>query len=197
MAALLISAQAEPAPDLVIRDVTGAVLWSGPVPLLRQAAGKPYDEMSVPGTDLGLDLLLTDTPDQGVLFVPYRATGQNADGSPAVQTLNPFFVGIGGTGRSSDAGFSVQLTGVEGATILIAKQDPGQGIVWLAFLSLLSGLLITFYLPRRRVWTRLSPDGELRICGRADRYVDFEREFGRLLGDLVAVRKGHGESPAV
>ena len=186
-----------PAPDLVIRDVTGAVLWSGPVPLLRQAAGKPYDEMSVPGTDLGLDLLLTDTPDQGVLFVPYRATGQNADGSAAVQTLNPFFVGIGEIGRSSDAGFSVQLTGVEGATILIAKQDPGQGIVWLAFLSLLSGLLITFYLPRRRVWTRLSPDGELRICGRADRYVDFEREFGRLLGDLVAVRKGHGESPAV
>src|SRR6266704_2090255 len=85
--------------------------------------------------------------------------------------------GRGRTGRSSDAGFSVQLTGVEGATILIAKQDPGQGIVWLAFLSLLSGLLITFYLPRRRVWTRLSPDGELRICGRADRYVDFEREF--------------------
>jgi cytochrome c biogenesis protein ResB len=91
----------------------------------------------------------------------------------------------------------VELTGVEGATILIAKQDPGQGIVWLAFLSLLNGLLMSFYLPRRRVWTRISPDGELRICGRADRYVDFEREFGRLLGDLVAVRNAHRQSAAV
>src|SRR5204862_1039281 len=112
------------------------------VPLLRQAAGKPYDEMSVPGTDLGLDLLLTDTPDQGVLFVPYRATGQNADGSPAVQTLNPFFVGIGRTGRSSDAGFSVQLTGVEGAAALLAKQEARPGIVWLAFLASTDGALI-------------------------------------------------------
>jgi hypothetical protein len=60
--------------------------------------------------------------------------------------------------------------------------------VWLAFGSLISGILITFYLPRRRVWARIAPTGPVAIVGRSDRYVDFEREFSRLLGDLVARR---------
>ena len=82
----------------------------------------------------------------------------------------------------------MSLGGIEGATVLIAKSDPGQGIVWTAFGSLILGLLITFYLPRRRVWARVGTDGELRIVGRSDRYVDFEREFGDLLDDLVRSR---------
>ena len=73
--------------------------------------------------------------------------------------------------------------------LLIAKQDPGQGLVWLAFASLIAGIVITFYFPRRRVWTRHAPDGELGIVWRSDRYVDVEREFGRLLDDLVAARQ--------
>jgi len=32
--------------------------------------------------------------------------------------------------------------------------------------------------------------GDLAIVGRSDRYVDFEREFSRLLRDLVARRSG-------
>ena len=71
----------------------------------------------------------------------------------------------------------------------MAKEDPGQPIVWFAFLSLITGLLITFYLPRRRIWAKLEPSGELRIVGRSERYVDFRREFGRLLDDLVAARQ--------
>jgi cytochrome c biogenesis protein ResB len=73
-------------------------------------------------------------------------------------------------------------------TLLIAKKDPGQGIIWTAFASLIAGIAITFYLPRRRIWARLSPAGELAIVARSDRYVDVEREFGRLLDDLVAAR---------
>ena len=64
--------------------------------------------------------------------------------------------------------------------------------MWLAFASLIAGLVITFYLPRRRIWARLSPDGRLAIVGRSDRYVDFVREFGRLLDDLVAARQPTG-----
>ena len=74
-------------------------------------------------------------------------------------------------------------------TLLIAKRDPGQGLVWIAFGLLIAGITITFYRPRRRVWTRLAPDGRLGIVWRSDRYVDVEREFGRLLDQLVAVRR--------
>jgi len=61
--------------------------------------------------------------------------------------------------------------------------------VWLSFLLLIVGLSITFYFPRRRVWARVAPDGEVRLVARADRYVDLRREFGALLGDLVARRR--------
>ena len=61
--------------------------------------------------------------------------------------------------------------------------------MWVAFGLLIAGITITFYLPRRRVWTRLAPDGRLAIVWRSDRYVDVEREFGRLLDQLVAARR--------
>ena len=60
--------------------------------------------------------------------------------------------------------------------------------MWLAFVALLTGLAITFYLPRRRVWTRLLPNGRLDVVGRSDRQVDFDREFGALVDALVAAR---------
>ena len=72
--------------------------------------------------------------------------------------------------------------------IVIAKQDPGQGLVWLAFLLLIAGLTISFYLPRRRIWARVARDGSAALVWSSDRYVDAEREFGSLLDDLVARR---------
>jgi cytochrome c biogenesis protein len=77
-------------------------------------------------------------------------------------------------------------------TLLIAKRDPGAPIVWLAFVALLLGLAITFYLPRRRVWARLGRDGRLDLVGRSDRQVDFDREFGSLVDALVVARGGTG-----
>jgi hypothetical protein len=62
-------------------------------------------------------------------------------------------------------------------------------MIWLAFASLITGISITFYLPRRRIWARLDPAGRLGLVWRSDRYVDVEREFGRLLDDLVGVRR--------
>ena len=85
--------------------------------------------------------------------------------------------------------FSLELRGFSDYTLLIAKKDPGQGIVWVAFASLITGIVISFWLPRRRVWGRLDADGRLALVMRADRYVDAGREFGRLLDDLVAARR--------
>jgi hypothetical protein len=65
--------------------------------------------------------------------------------------------------------------------------------VWGAFIALLIGLAITFYLPRRRVWARFAEDGRLDLVGRADRQVDFDQEFGSLVDALVVARSGRAQ----
>ncbi|HSO30699.1 MAG TPA: cytochrome c biogenesis protein ResB [Candidatus Sulfomarinibacteraceae bacterium] len=186
-----------PAPNLRLRDLDGAVLWSGPVPLTEQAGGLPFGTLAVPGRDLGLQLLL-DRSAEGVgtlLLLPYTVAGTNPDGTPAVETGFPLAVTNGATATFDALGFDVTLDGFGEYTLLIAKRDPGQGIVWGAFAALIVGLSITFYLPRRRVWARLDAGGELALVGRSDRHVDFDREFGRLVDDLVAARARSGGAP--
>jgi cytochrome c biogenesis protein len=179
-----------PAPYLVVRDAAGRPLWDGAVPLTDAAAGSPYGIQGVPGTDLGLQLLLRREPDGTgvVLVLPYRVIGTNPDGTPIPQNFSPLALAKGETGVASDIGLSIELRDVGEYTLLIAKKDPGQGLIWLAFGLLIAGITISFYRPRRRVWTRLGPDGQLGIVWRSDRYVDVEREFGRLLDQLVAAR---------
>ena len=183
-----------PAPDLVIRDAAGGLLWSGPVAMTDSAAGRPYISMAVPGRDLGFELYLDQASDASSLLVvlPYRITGTNPDGTPTVQSFTPFGIGPGGEGQAPGLDLSVAMPSVGAYTLLIAKQDPGQGLVWAAFGSLILGLLITFYLPRRRAWAKIDASGRMAIHFRADRYVDAEREFGQLLDDLVARRRPPG-----
>ena len=180
-----------PAPYLIVRDAAGKPLWDAQVPLTDSAGGLPYGILAVPGSDLGLQLLLDRTSDgRGQLIVlPYRVVGTDPEGNTIPE--NYPFVNLfrGETRVSADLGLSIELADFGEYTLLIAKSDPGQGLVWLAFGLLIAGITITFYLPRRRVWTRLAPDGRLGIVWRSDRYIDVEREFGRLLDQLVAARR--------
>jgi cytochrome c biogenesis protein len=180
-----------PAPYVIVRDEHGAPLWDGQVPLSDSAGGLPYGILAVPGSDLGLQLLLDRAADgRGLVIVlPYRVVGTDAAGQPIPENYAPARLFVGDTRASSDLGVSIELAGFGEYTLLIAKKDPGQGLVWLAFALLIAGITITFYLPRRRVWTRLAPDGKLGIVWRSDRYIDVEREFGRLLDQLVAARR--------
>lgn len=179
------------APHLVVRDADGRPLWDAQVPLTDAAAGSPYGILAVPGRDLGLQLLLSrDADGVGVLLVlPYRVVGTDADGQPIPENYEPVTLLRGDTKVSDALGISIELMGFGQYTLLIAKHDPGQGLVWLAFGLLIAGITITFYLPRRRVWVRLEPDGRLGLVWRSDRYVDVGREFGGLLDDLVAARR--------
>ncbi len=183
-----------PAPDVVIRDAAGKPLWTGPIPMTDSAAGFPFAQFAVPGRDVGLQLVLQRQPDgTGVMLVlPSRAEGVNADGTPNIVGLEPLVLAQGESAIAGGTDFSVELRGFTDYTLLIAKRDPGQGLVWIAFGCLISGLLITFWMPRRRVWGRLDPDGHLALAFRADRYVDVGREFGALLDDLVAGRRDAG-----
>ncbi len=180
-----------PAPHLVIRDTDGAPLWDAKVPMTGEAGGAPYETMAVPGRDLGLQLLLgRNEVGEGILVVlPYRIIGTNPDGTDQIQNFDAVQLRRGDEKVSDALGLSITLADFGEYTLLIAKRDPGQGIVWAAFLCLIAGITITFYRPRRRIWARLTSDGRLGLVFRADRYVDVEREFGALLDDLVAVRR--------
>jgi cytochrome c biogenesis protein len=178
------------APHVVISDADGRPLWDAPVPMTGGAAGRPFEILPVPGRDVALQLLLERRTDGvGELVVlPYRITGNAADGSPTVENFEPFLLARGDARQPAGLDFTVGLRDFSDYTLLIAKHDPGQGLIWLAFSLLILGITITFYLPRRRVWARLAPDGGLGLVWRSDRYVNVEREFGRLLDDLVAAR---------
>ena len=185
-----------PAPDVVIRALAdGPVLWSGPIPLTDQAAGRPFGAIPIPGKPFGLELLL-DRNEDGVgalVILPYAVNGVNPDGTPRIiEAEVPYYAIRGDTISMEGLGLTFELRGFSEFTLLIAKRDPGAPIVWGAFVALLLGLAITFYLPRRRIWARLLPDGRLDLVGRADRQVDFDREFGALIETLVAARGTSG-----
>jgi cytochrome c biogenesis protein len=180
-----------PAPHIVLRNAAGAVLWDAPVPMTDAASGLPYATVGVPGRDMGLKLLLDREADGTgvVIVIPYRIIGTAADGQPIEDLYQAVDLHRGDSKVSQGLDLSIGLTDFGEFTLLIAKRDPGQGLVWLAFGLLIAGITISFYRPRRRVWTRLAPDGRLGIVWRSDRYVDVEREFGRLLDQLVAARR--------
>lgn len=180
-----------PAPVIELRDVTdGGVLWSGPVALTNAANDLPYGALPIPGRTVGLQVILSRDASGAatVLALPYAITGTNADGTPAMVTGIPAAVGLGETATMPGLGISVAFPQMRSYTILIAKRDPGAYLVWLAFAALIGGLAITFYLPRRRIWTRLRADGRLDLVGRADRQVDFDRELTGIVEALVAAR---------
>jgi cytochrome c biogenesis protein len=180
-----------PAPHIVLKTAAGAVLWDAAVPMTDAADGLPYASIGIPGRDMGLKLLLERAADGTgtVLVVPYKVVGTATDGQPVIEPYPAVDLHRGDVKVSQGLDLSIGLTDFGEFTLLIAKRDPGQGIVWVAFASLIAGITITFYRPRRRVWTRLAPDGRLGIVWRSDRYVDVEREFGRLLDQLVAARQ--------
>ena len=183
-----------PAPHVVLRSAAGAVLWDAPVPMTDAVNGLPYATIGVPGRDMGLKLVLDKDADGSAILVaiPYKVTGVGADGLPIEDPYQPVSLHQGDVRVSQDLDLSIGLTDFGEFSLLIAKADPGQGLVWIAFALLIAGITITFYRPRRRVWTRIAPDGRLGIVWRSDRYVDVEREFGRLLDQLVAARQPTG-----
>ena len=180
-----------PAPHIVLRSAAGAVLWDAPVPMTDAASGLPYASIGVPGRDMGLKLLLDKEADGTgvVLVIPYTVVGTAPDGQPIENLYPAIDLHRGDAKVSQGLDLSIGLKDFGEFTLLIAKRDPGQGLVWVAFGLLIAGITITFYRPRRRVWTRFDPDGRLGIVWRSDRYVDVEREFGRLLDQLVAARR--------
>jgi cytochrome c biogenesis protein len=173
-----------PAADIAIHDGAGKLLWDGPVLLAGELGGRPQGFITVPGSNLGLLLVLDRTADGiPLLAVTGLSDVVSAEGN------NILFIRALGLGDTSEpgtsGGYAVTWSAAAAYTGMVIKRDPGQGLIWIAYLSLITGLVLTFYFPRRRVWARLHGD-HLEMAFIGDRYVASEKEFGSLLDDLSA-----------
>ena len=124
-----------PAPHIVLKTAAGAILWDAPVPMTDAADGRPYASIGIPGRDMGLKLLLDKAADgTGMLIaVPYQVVGTAADGQPINELYPAVDLQRGDAKVSQGLDLSIGLTDFGEFTLLIAKRDPGQGIVWIAF----------------------------------------------------------------
>ena len=68
---------------------------------------------------------------------------------------------------------------VEGAGIDV-RRDPGDTFIWIAVVMALVGLSITFYVPRRRLWVKVTGE-RTQIAGIAEKTTRLGREL-RLMG---------------
>ncbi len=82
--------------------------------------------------------------------------------------------------EANSAGYAYEFQGkVDGAGINV-RRDPGDTFIWLAVGMALVGLSMTFYVPRRRLWVRVTSE-RTNLAGIAERTTRFDREM-RLLG---------------
>lgn len=170
-----------PAADLAIRDAAGQLVWDGPVLLAGELGGYPQGFITIPGSSLGLLIVLDRTVDDTPQLV-ITGLGETATDDSNIVFLRE--LGLGSTSEPpSTAGYAVTWDAAAAYTGMVIKRDPGQGLIWIAYLSLITGLALTFYFPRRRLWARLHGD-HLEMAFLGDRYVSSEREFEALLDDL-------------
>ncbi len=173
-----------PSVDLTIHDPSGRLVWTGPMLLDDTLAGFPSGFTTIPGSDVGVLAVLTKTAD-GTAALLLQGVGP-VDATGVAPGLFRSVVGVGGTvDPSVAAGYTITWDRIGAWTGMVIKNDPGAPVIWIAFLCLISGLVMTFYLPRRRAWVRLDGD-TLRVAMLGDRYVDLPGEMGRLMADLQA-----------
>jgi cytochrome c biogenesis protein len=174
-----------PAAQLAIHDPNGRLVWDGPVLLAGELAGRPQGFITIPGSDVGLLIVL----DRSVDGIPLLALTGIWATPPVEGQGNIAFLRAMGLGDTTEpgttAGYAITWNEASAYTGMVIKKDPGAPFIWIAYIALILGLVLTFYFPRRRVWGRYH-DGRLELAMLADRYVDTEREFGRLLEDLSA-----------
>lgn len=173
-----------PTANLTIRDVRGELVWDGPLLLDEELLGRPQGFMTIPGADAGLVAVLNQGADGAPQLVMQGVGPAETEGG-ANPTLFLVTIPMGiTTDPEVTAGHSITWAGVGSWSGMVIRNDPGQPVIWIAFALLIVGLALTFYFPRRRAWARVVGD-RVELAFVADRYVDADREFEQLAGEVA------------
>jgi hypothetical protein len=80
-------------------------------------------------------------------------------------------------GESFTAGdYEYTFQGRREYTGVLVKRDPGSWFIWTATTLLIGGLMATFYLPRRRLWVKVTPE-QTYLAGIAERTAHLGEEL--------------------
>lgn len=142
-----------PAVEIDVRDEAGLILYSGAVLLDGNLAGKPEGLLAVPGTDVSIELLLAKG-EGGVAELTVIGARQPTGDQEGPQIVFGAVLNTGDGYWAPDPGIGVEFRKPSSYIGLIAKRDPGQGLIWLGAVLLIAGISVSLLRPRRRVWAR-------------------------------------------
>ena len=106
---------------------------------------------------------------------------QGPDGEPALTLVSQDRPAISlGAGRpQSVGGYEYTFVGKRAFAGIAVKRDSGAWFIWVATAMLVGGLALTFYLPRRRLWIKLTDRGT-HIAALAEKSGGFEKDMRAL-----------------
>ena len=172
-----------PAVEMDVRDSQGQILYSGSVLLDGQLGGKPEGLLAVPGSDLALELLLAKGSG-GVAELTVVGVRPPATASDPPRIAFGAVLETGDGYQVPDRSIGIEFRRPSSYIGLIAKRDPGQGLIWLGAILLVSGVTISLLAPRRRVWARYDATTvRLAVVG-GDPFA--EQECARLVASMPA-----------
>ncbi len=102
-------------------------------------------------------------------------------GSPelTIVGLQPQAVSLG-LGESVEiGGYEYSFVGQREFAGIQVRKDRSDYLVWIGAGMLIAGLLVTFWVPRRRLWAKITP-ARIYLAGQAGHLVDFRREMAEL-----------------
>jgi cytochrome c biogenesis protein len=108
---------------------------------------------------------------------PSRTAGSGAAASPSADGFSRLDLFTGQPQRVGN--YLYEYVADRSITGITVRRDPGSTFIWVATALMLLGLGVTFYLPRRRMWVRVTPD-RTHMAGVADRIHDFSNEMRRV-----------------
>ena len=124
-------------------------------------------------------------PTEGVVNVQMP---EGADGRPYlfISSIDEDHVVIpDGATVETSSGYRYRFGGRVDASGIDVRRDPGDTFIWVAVGLAMLGLGVTFYVPRRRLWVRVTGD-RTQLAGVAARTTRFGRELRRMGAELGA-----------
>lgn len=134
------------------------------------------------------ELIVQDVPGFSPIALLQLAAG--ADGAPMLDMQNPAGKDASTAhvplmvGTPVVAGnYEYTFEGTRTFTGILVRRDPGSWIIWAATAMLIGGLAVTFWVPRRRLWAKVTA-GRIALAGVAERTAHLSTELEGLLKNL-------------